>query len=189
MNSKSLQSTAYHEAGHAVVAYWRHYPFRLVTIIPNKTRGSLGHVLFKKLRSFNSIEGDITPTLARRIEDNIVISFAGGIAQRKFHKRGFRRYHTSCDDQSAIDLAFRLDGHKEAAEAYLHWLYIIARFLVDGHWKEIRAGATELIQHMTMSRWDVHRTISLANGFTEAQLRVEGELREKFRSKRKSAPA
>jgi|ERR1039458_1941041 hypothetical protein len=118
MKSKLLQSTANHEAGHAVVAYYRHYPFKRVTIIPDEAAGSLGHILFKKLRSFNSIELNITPTLAARIADNIVISFAGGIAQQKYHKRGYNHFHSSGDQQSAVDLAFRINGSSEAANTH-----------------------------------------------------------------------
>ncbi len=169
MKSELLESTAYHEAGHAVAAYYRYYPFKHVTVIPDETAGSLGHILYRPLRSFKNIEFDITPTLAKRIEDKVVISLAGGIAQRKFHKRGYWSYHTSSDNQSAVDLALRVNGTTEAADAYLHWLYICARQLVECHWKDICAVANELKGHKTISHEDVDRAIHIASGQTEAQ--------------------
>jgi|ERR1019366_8767853 hypothetical protein len=44
---RALQNTAFHESGHAVVAYRLGVRFKLVSIRPNQERGSLGCVMLQ----------------------------------------------------------------------------------------------------------------------------------------------
>jgi hypothetical protein len=41
---KSLEATAYHEAGHAIARWWLGLRFKEASIIPNSAGGTLGHV-------------------------------------------------------------------------------------------------------------------------------------------------
>ena len=88
MNAKrrKLEGTAYHEAGHAVAAFFLHLKIgrRGVTIIPDKIKDTLGtaHVL-QSLCENPDIS--ISPSTHVRIEDYALMSLAGDAAQKKFN--------------------------------------------------------------------------------------------------------
>lgn len=71
------EKTAYHEAGHVVVAYLKRRKFTSVSI--NAHGDSYGRVLFSELSSFEHINS-CDPKTLKLIETNISILYAGPLA-------------------------------------------------------------------------------------------------------------
>jgi len=77
--TKRLRTTAYHEAGHAVAAWWLFLKFRYVTIKPDGD--TLGHVKFNRSPKWFSPDIDKSDRVRLFAERHIISSFAGQIAE------------------------------------------------------------------------------------------------------------
>jgi ATP-dependent Zn protease len=150
--SKRLESIAYHEAGHAVAHFEFNQKIRKVTIVPNKEYdgccfgyGTLPHLDVVR----------ITPVIREKVEDRIIIYFMGILAERRFLGRSLSIQWTKLNDtREAVDLAFYLTGSVEQCNAYINWLYICAKDLLNSKektWKAIEAIAQELLKKKTLS--------------------------------------
>ena len=84
--SNSLESTAYHEAGHVVIAHLLKRKFRRASIVPDPATGSLGHVHFSVLRGFNP-DINAGPITDKRIHNEILIDLAGIAAEARLTGR------------------------------------------------------------------------------------------------------
>jgi hypothetical protein len=151
---RALAATAYHEAGHAVVAVEMHRPLRRVTVVPDGARKTLG-----------CCEQAPWPRWFRRqprrerdnrtrdfIEAQALIDFAGGIAEARF--KGSRRRLGACRDRNnALTLLERLSGSRKECEAYAAWLYArTENLLAQGYvWRMVEAVAAELLRKGTLS--------------------------------------
>jgi hypothetical protein len=143
-----LRAAAHHEAGHAVAAWWHGMKFRRVTIKPDGD--SLGHVLLRQFPKWfrPDLEFD-NPRVRLRLEHHIIVSFAGQLAEAKF--RGRRpRWGMDGDNQQAVEMAYRVCGSRETAEAYLHYCLLASRDLVNVRWREIQALAAALLERNTL---------------------------------------
>src|SRR5437867_1296774 len=94
----TIQSTAYHEAGHAVAAHRLHVLIREVSVEPDQF--SSRHVRHQRLVS-KTIEYDRSDRNRMRMERRVIICHAGMEAQRKFNPRSVRHYHAHSDYQTA----------------------------------------------------------------------------------------
>lgn len=88
----SLRATAFHEAGHTVMQLQLGLPLRHASIIPNKRKGSLGHVHGGSIpRWMMSVTetGDAWehPRIISRALCEICASKAGHIAERRATKK------------------------------------------------------------------------------------------------------
>ncbi len=148
------QLTAYHDAGHAVVAHFCRYApaIRKVTIIPaNEAHGQVAPV---HESIFNpEIDADL-----RTIVDRITVLLAGNESIKKLTGRYDSRGAFD-DDDVAINLAMSPTGSGEEATAMLRWLRVRAQGLVRRHWACVRAVATELLERSTLSGRDVRQVI------------------------------
>jgi hypothetical protein len=85
---KDRRHIAYHEAGHAVVAWALGVRFKHVTIKQTKKRGGYLHIGLKPdwMFKFNweRFEDGLSPRQHKYIENQIMISFAGATAQLEF---------------------------------------------------------------------------------------------------------
>ena len=123
--SKALEATAYHEAGHAVMAWFLNVRVDKVSISPE--RDSLGHCSHEKIVRGRNPELDDSPRSRDQKEKEILVALAGGIAQRLFNRRSWRRLHVEEDWRKAEALACHVCGSSEQVEAYLQWLEIRAK--------------------------------------------------------------
>jgi hypothetical protein len=157
-NPKALRSTAFHEAGHAVVACLLGVPFRLVTIKPSED--SLGHVLHNRWPAWADPDSERYNQWRANwwFEIRTRISLAGQMAEAICIGRRPRRYSHSADDDGAEDLALRLCGDGEAASAWLHWLLIgVRRRLAQPQvWHAVEVIADELLNRKTISDKEAH---------------------------------
>jgi hypothetical protein len=141
-----LDATAYHEAGHAIARWWLGLRFKEASIVPNSAEGTLGYVLGKGLpKWFNPDTHDDNPRVRLRAEKEIISLFAGRIAEQKFRGRRPNRNTHYSDTHSAVDLATYFHGG-ETLEAFLKYLFLRSRGLVDVRWHEIGWVAEELLQ-------------------------------------------
>jgi hypothetical protein len=88
-----IEATAHHEAGHAVASWHCGIRFKYVTIVPDDTQNSLGH-----------LENNSSPCVQILTQDHIYVGLAGQIAEAKFRGR-LPRYGMNADNQKAFDLA------------------------------------------------------------------------------------
>ena len=175
---ESLKATAYHEAGHAVMAELLDIPFEHVTIV--RKENGLGHLKYQRFPkwfrpdSAQWFRPDSASTRTRRrIESHIRICFAGGIAEKRFKGRraphweaGLAEYLRAAsraieaseageltpDSSEAVGLASRVCSSAKAAEHYLAWLYQETLEALDKSWyKALRAferQTTEIVESL-----------------------------------------
>jgi ATP-dependent Zn protease len=158
--TKALISTAYHEAGHVVAAYIECIKLKKATIIPSEDY--LGVVVRQRMekRIRDAFEfGEITPAKRARLESFIMMSYAGGIAQQK-HRGRANHIGSSSDYDNVVDLAMMATGSVEETEAYLKWLYVRTKQVVNVYWYLIEAIAEALLEHQTLSAADIERIMS-----------------------------
>ncbi len=147
MKTKQLERTAYHEAGHAVIAYSLKRKFRYVTIIP--TDGYLGCVQpsMSGYKTFHP-EYDSSSRTIKHIEHEVEIYLAGQIAEKMFS--GKENWKCSSQDWSnATSMAGHACGNAEAEEAYTHllWVETKAMMRLPWNWHAVKTLAKQLLIH------------------------------------------
>ena len=85
--------------------------------------------------------------------------FAGQIAEAKFLGRR-PRYGMHCDNQNAVDMAFRFCGSQETREAYLKYCFLVSRDLVNLRWSDIKLLAAALLERQTIKYQDAIEVVS-----------------------------
>lgn len=158
---RQLEKTAYHEAGHAVVAYLLGRSVRLVTIVPSEDGTLLGHVLYVPPRLKDEYQYWGSPSLKRAAFENIVrISLAGSIAEGRMAGRQSHR-QASSDYRYAVEVVSGLVGDDRELSAYLNWLWISTENLlsVKPHWRAVEALAQKLLELRTIKGKDAKEII------------------------------
>lgn len=139
------QSSAYHEAGHAVVAYSLHISLgrKGVTIVPDFESHFLGstHIV---LRLRANPEYATSARVHVLIENYAVMCIAGDEAERKFSSR--RTFGGQRDLQNAVELLDYISGSSEIANARLRVAQLQARSRINNFWEPIVAVATKLLE-------------------------------------------
>jgi hypothetical protein len=156
--SKSqAEATAYHEAGHAVIAYFLGYKPEFVTIIP--TVDSAGHIIHPNPLHGIQLDIDDSSETRLRVESAITICFAGPIAQQRYNSRSWRRVHGQVDYEKIAELGLQVCGSDEQANAFLRWREIVACDMVKAHWLRIQLVAGQLLEHENLSQTDLDAII------------------------------
>lgn len=151
MRNSRLKSTAYHEAGHAVATYLLRISIIKISII--KAEDSYGRVIQKPLpKNFDPSLLD-SWSARRRLECLIISSLAGRAAEEiltgKENIKG-----ASHDYHSAIVLVDEFISDNSEIEAYLNWLYIRTKNLLQNkiNWGMVECLAGELLDKKEMSK-------------------------------------
>jgi len=156
--TKRLEATAYHEAGHIVVAMFSDYVRKpkKVTIVPMDD--NLGSVTVGNFES--SFRPDIRSdavTLAKVVNECTVL-FSGAASEKKFTGRSNHQC-ASQDYQHAVKFAsYVVIGDEELAKI-ASWLYVRAETQVDVRWIEIEKVAAALLDKGTLSSEQVRRIL------------------------------
>ena len=158
--SKSLEATAYHEAGHAVAAWRLGVGFRkqALSIVPDGD--SLGHAKQSNPLFRVDLEFDKSDRARRRAEKAAQISLAGGAAQRRFSARSYRHAHIKSDLHEAVHmLGYFAEG--DELEAYLRLIEIRARHMFNRPfvWRCVQALAGALLARKKLSGREIKRII------------------------------
>lgn len=146
LDSLELTATAYHEAGHAVMAVSLGRLIQKVTILPGKSQfgqARLGLCELRKGRSKSSKD---------QLEDEVLILFAGMVAEARF--TGHYCKQGATQDLRSIGrlLQERAGGEKQLERLQRRMLDKTEHLLGDeGHGKAIELIARELIEKTTIS--------------------------------------
>ncbi len=153
MRETTRKAIAYHEAGHAVAAWSCRLKILKISIIPDdELSGKVRHVSpLKGIR----LDIDGSPRADGKAKDAIIICLAGPEAQRRHNPRSVRRWHASSDYDAAVDLALRVCGSGPSTTAYLRWLGIVAKDLINSRWPMVEKVAAELLVREELSAADV----------------------------------
>lgn len=140
MHSADDQTTAYHEAGHAVVAMSLGQPVHRVSIVPNQDH--LGRCEFGKGRSRPSEDW---------LERQILISL-GGIAAEARHTGHYAWDMARRDVLYVRRLAVQRAGERQADRLQRRLLAKVEHLLArDAHWLAVQKIAAELMRCGTIS--------------------------------------
>ncbi len=151
--SKELQSTAYHEAGHAVISWALEYEVYKITIVPSGDKAGL--VIHQNPLFGVPLDRDNSPNAVAQAKKGMMISLAGPIAQRKFSPESWQDHHGAVDLESVADYALRLSGSEEDANVFLESFDLEIKGMVDRYWLEIQNLASALLEKRTMTAEEV----------------------------------
>jgi hypothetical protein len=146
MGSDELKATAYHEAGHAVMALELGRPIHKVTIVPGQSdiglkRDGVCHI--KKGRSKASKDW---------LEDEVLILFAGLVAEARW--TGTYNFPGATQDLRQIRRysLMRADGEKQIERLERRWFQKTEHYLSDPVlWSATETIAESLLQSQTIS--------------------------------------
>jgi ATP-dependent Zn protease len=153
-----LRATAYHEAGHVVVALWGgdRKP-RQATIVPTgDTLGSLeSHPWASRFRP----DIELTPTRVQQLQARIDALLAGVIAERRGTGRRHNWTGAASDLHQATDLAGYLNGSIRQLTLYLAWRERCVRDGVESRWPDIERVAEALLIRRTLDGDELTRIV------------------------------
>ncbi|MDB5312896.1 MAG: ftsH 4 [Gemmataceae bacterium] len=133
-------ATAYHEAGHAVVALALDRPVHRVSVLPNRER--LGQCEFGK--------GVFRPS-EDWIEREILIALAGMAAEAR-HTGTYGWDEAERDLRYARRLILQRASQRQAERFERRMLSKVENLLADeGHWQAVELIAAELLKHGVIS--------------------------------------
>lgn len=142
-DAKYVESCAYHEAGHAVIAAAQHIPLKTGGIRIDQKGSGFSHYQVTKLSGSKNVGPD--PEREKAIRS----TQAGYIAQEKFYLRFFDRLPPSGSSHDSDYIRGLLEemysGRNDFSEA-INKLAAETRQLVDEHWQAIEALAQTLLQ-------------------------------------------
>lgn len=123
----SLKRTAYHEAGHALVAYVFGWEFEELNIVPD-SEGRYGAITLSRLPIFPE-EFDGSLDQRRQIEEAMMIVAGGAAGERLAFMRCFKHLYGS-DHTELLSYAMRLTLYKDEYNAHIEWIYHRTRHLL-----------------------------------------------------------
>lgn len=146
--------TAYHEAGHAVIAARFGAHIVKASIIPDGKRG--GYVRWSPVRDYPP-NVMITPEEWRKInhERECIVTLAGEIAQTRYAPRSLRRMWPYSDIVDTTRSARDAHGDIELIAPYIKYLTLRTRKLVDECWEEIERVAIALLEKDELSGLEI----------------------------------
>jgi hypothetical protein len=143
----TAMTNAIHEVGHACVCVELRVPFRKVDIIDR--RNSFGRVHGRKNTAAFLKNGRYDPRFVNWIERNIIVDFAGGLAQKRFapssnwaHSQG---YDGPEDASAALRNCYAVPPGTDLDNIDRR-LEILERFGDRAYRAELEAGAAALVR-------------------------------------------
>ncbi len=150
--ARRREATAYHEAGHAVAAWKLGYrPISASIIAADESVGEVRH----ENPYGNNAEYDGSELGRLRIERAIIIRLAGPIAQKRYRPTSWRRWQGGADYAVAADLALVVCGSGKIASAFLKWLDLRAKALIEQNWPIVERLANALLKRGTVSEDEI----------------------------------
>ena len=97
-----------------------------------------------------------------------MICLAGGIAQLRAFPRLLRHWHTHTDYVRAVEIARSICGSPDEATAFLKWLDLRMRSILDVRWFQVEAVAAALVERKRLTGAEI---ASLMTGASRAAKR------------------
>ena len=159
--SKSVRSTAYHEAGHAFVACYFRLATHSISIKPEKGVSD-GHLHYQNPLAGVDLHRDYSDEARFKAEKLMIICFAGPTAQRHYNPKGARKYHAEHDMEIVDKLMMRIaGGSKETMKAHHKWLSLKTLDIVSDpiHWGTISRLAEALIERGSLTEEEIDKLV------------------------------
>jgi hypothetical protein len=162
------ESTAYHEAGHAVIDRKLGFQVKEVTIVSKKGAAGQERMRYACLGRvhYDNPYGSIT-----RCHNWIIGAFAGEEAQRRYNPKSVRSHHAAHDRKAIGEILWRLHGeNSELIKHVYRYLRAEARSLVAYPilWRQIEDLAKALIERKTLPGEEVS---AILRASVEAQMK------------------
>jgi hypothetical protein len=151
------ERTAYHEAGHAVMAYLEQIAISHASIIENEE--SFGRVVLKSVVG-PSFEFDLSWRNRKSIEKHCKVYLAGSIAERL--ARGRANWRGAHGDRSALaNLIQYVYAQEEVVKAYVDYLSALTASELKNErtWRAVTAVAKELLERGRLGGRTVRRIV------------------------------
>ena len=144
-SDEQRETTAYHEAGHAVVRYLLAFEPKSVTI--STTSNTQRAAKYGDPLHGIKLDTDGSGRARLRLEKAIRISYAGPLAEKKYSVHW--RVSNGAYDLGRIEELglIACDGSSTQAKLFLHWLEVATQEMVDAHWRAIERVAKRLLVH------------------------------------------
>jgi hypothetical protein len=146
-------SAAYHEAGHAVVAYDQGIGIHGITIVPDERRN--GHIRVDTLlldRLAPTFRSDKGARNRFTMERHVMVLLGGDCAVRRLNPKqtaDLRPHHAEGSDQStAMNLLLTFAADREEADRYYEWLEsrTIGIIKTSQRWYQLKRLAAALLK-------------------------------------------
>jgi hypothetical protein len=146
------ESTAYHEAGHLVAAYFLGIPLgRIAVTIDEDSAGR-----FMRRLKFRAGELDVGNSYRSKLKAERLaqVCLAGIVAQQRYSPSSVRSWHANRDYQTAHELVSAISGSQEEVQAYLNLILVRAQMMFEDsyRWRCVDAVAGGLLEKETLSR-------------------------------------
>jgi len=160
------QATAYHEAGHAVAAFYVERAFTNISI--EEDEDSFGRVIRRAPGEWFRPDAEVDGRTRRRIEQDIMIGLAGPLAEERFtgtsndagaglimpEGMDVGILLPGSDLQRVVDLSLYVSGGgDDEASAFVEWLRQRTLSLLNQHWpsRSLEELAAQLLVDRTLS--------------------------------------
>jgi hypothetical protein len=165
-NSNKDAATAYHEAGHAVVAWCLDLDLGSATIVPDGD--SAGHVMIEPEEPSTcaaAVQGGPWHPYRLLLEKRVMVLQAGEVAQRRSNPRSVRRGHSQDDFKRCVDILriYAPDEEKRDVGSHYRLLCNWTAHLIEQHWHLVEAVAKALLERRELSGPQIRAVIHTAN--------------------------
>ncbi len=151
-------TVAYHEAGHAVIA-WRLHLLRKKGASILREEDEAGRVW---THSGHGERPDLSwsDSSRLRVERSVILSLAGIEAQRRYSPGSVRSYHGSSDREEAMKMLSHV-AEPSSDEFPIYWklLKIRTAAMVRSHWPHIEAVAARLLTSKSLTSDQIREVI------------------------------
>ncbi len=158
MSDVECEATAFHEAGHAIVASYLGFPVSRLTIIPDDTTDGMSEYL-NPLQGLD-LEFDESDDALRRKECAVMIWLAGSIAQCLWDSESLNPHHSLPDYKQAVDIATSIHVPEHDPERYIEQLNAETKKILMNRWSVVERLARKLLTCTTMSGEEVAAVLS-----------------------------
>ena len=158
-NTNTLESTAYHEAGHAVISIKEGIVGVQASIKPDEnTLGHVNHDFPLKGVQLDCII-DLSCSEREQVESLVKVHLTGSIAEEIFNPILFSKYEpqSHADYNSVLNLLEHLVGSVEELEAYIKLLHIQTKQALSDPdiWKIVKTLANELLKKESLTENEI----------------------------------
>lgn len=165
MNTGEKVSTAYvayHEAGHAVIAWDVGFKPKKCSIVAEGM--TAGHIMHQPPWPRRNPQHDPKRGDEERALSAAMVALAGPIAQKRHNPNSVRRYHGSSDRLYAYALSELFCQSEAERQAWLNLCIIRAEERLEAHWSAVKNVAEALIEHQTLNSAQIKTEICRAYG-------------------------